>query len=176
MSGREAGAMTDQDTDASLKKLIEQFQPRRIMAIGPAVKDLLSDYLATCPDCEIWYQSSAPSLSSLEMAHRFDLGVLSHTLEYLPRKQAIELLARLRDILCQRLIVVVPIGPDWPDHISHWEQEDLLGLGFTQVGEFEHAGRPVHIYAFDLAHYKTTPDWLNNRYWANPELFGKYWW
>ncbi|WP_221179020.1 DUF6231 family protein, partial [Pseudomonas chlororaphis] len=24
--------------------------------------------------------------------------------------------------------------------------------------------------------YKQVPDWLNSRFWANPENFGKYWW
>ncbi|MGO3534472.1 DUF6231 family protein, partial [Pseudomonas helleri] len=24
--------------------------------------------------------------------------------------------------------------------------------------------------------YKQVPDWLNARFWANPENFGKYWW
>jgi len=168
--------MNKANLEASLRDLLREFRPRRIMAIGPAVKDLLADYLAACPDCELWHQSSAPPLSSLEIEHRFDLGVLSHTLEYLPRKKALELLARLRDILCQRLIVVVPMGPDWPDHVSHWQQEDMLGLGFTKVAEFEQAGKPVHIYAFDMAHYKQTPDWLNSRHWANPERFGKHWW
>ncbi|MGD8939893.1 MAG: DUF6231 family protein [Gammaproteobacteria bacterium] len=34
----------------------------------------------------------------------------------------------------------------------------------------------MHVYAFDIASYKTTPDWLNNKYWANPELWDKHWW
>ncbi|MCF3991384.1 DUF6231 family protein, partial [Pseudomonas aeruginosa] len=24
--------------------------------------------------------------------------------------------------------------------------------------------------------YKQVPDWLNAKFWANPENFGKYWW
>ncbi|WP_290652932.1 DUF6231 family protein [Aquisalimonas sp.] len=32
------------------------------------------------------------------------------------------------------------------------------------------------LYGFDVGTYKTTPDWLNPRYWANPELWGKYRW
>ncbi|MFP5429187.1 MAG: DUF6231 family protein, partial [Gammaproteobacteria bacterium] len=27
-----------------------------------------------------------------------------------------------------------------------------------------------------LIGYKQVPDWLNARFWANPENFGKYWW
>ncbi|WP_259740705.1 DUF6231 family protein, partial [Pseudomonas poae] len=27
-----------------------------------------------------------------------------------------------------------------------------------------------------LLDYKQVPDWLNARFWANPENFGKYWW
>ncbi|MGV8865199.1 MAG: DUF6231 family protein, partial [Pseudomonas sp.] len=24
--------------------------------------------------------------------------------------------------------------------------------------------------------YKQVPDWLNAKFWANPENYGKYWW
>jgi hypothetical protein len=27
-----------------------------------------------------------------------------------------------------------------------------------------------------LREYKQVPDWLNAKFWANPQLFGKYWW
>jgi hypothetical protein len=124
----------------------------------------------------VYYRETAPDLDSLQMAHRFDLAILSHCIEHLPRQQAIQLLARLRDILSQRVIVVVPMGPDWPDHASHWEQDDLLGLGFSQQGRFQLDDKVVEIYVYDMAHYKQTPDWLNSRNWANPERFGKYWW
>ena len=29
---------------------------------------------------------------------------------------------------------------------------------------------------YDLREYKQVPDWLNAKFWANPERFGKYWW
>ncbi len=33
------------------------------------------------------------------------------------------------------------------------------------------------LFTYDLLEYKQqVPDWLNSRFWANPENFGKYWW
>ncbi len=168
--------MYPESKQQKLKALIEHFRPRRILSIGPAGKELFADYLAHQPDCLLDEVLTAPEVEQLEQAGRHDLAFISHVLEKMPKAAAEQLLARLRDVHCHRLIIVVPIGTDWPQHTSFWQRNDLLALGFTLVGEFEHDGRPVDIFAFDIASYKTTPDWLNSKYWANPELFGKYWW
>jgi hypothetical protein len=31
-------------------------------------------------------------------------------------------------------------------------------------------------WGFDIHTYKEVPDWLNAKYWANPQNWGKYWW
>ena len=43
-------------------------------------------------------------------------------------------------------------------------------------GHFQQENRSLHLFSYDLQDYKQVPDWLNAKYWANPELFGKYWW
>lgn len=35
---------------------------------------------------------------------------------------------------------------------------------------------PEPVFNYDIRDYKHTPDWLNARNWANPELWGKYRW
>ncbi len=42
---------------------------------------------------------------------------------------------------------------------------DYRALGFTCLPPWQR----WRCYAYDLHHYKTTPDWLNARYWAHPE-------
>jgi hypothetical protein len=34
----------------------------------------------------------------------------------------------------------------------------------------------LSLFTYDLREYKQVPDWLNAKFWANPENFGKYWW
>ena len=166
-----------QETEQSeLKSIIQQFQPKQILSIGPAGQELFADYLTSCKQCVLREFSASPTLDLLDNYGRFDLVFVSHVLEKMPKPAAEQLIARLRDLHCDRLIIVIPIGMDWPNHVSHWQQADLLGLGFSLLAEFHSNKHRVHIYAFDIASYKTTPEWLSSTYWANPEMFNKYWW
>lgn len=38
------------------------------------------------------------------------------------------------------------------------------------------AGEAVEIWQFNLFDYKQLPDWLNSKFWANPENWGKFRW
>ena len=168
--------MYPETEQTELKSLIQQFQPEQILSIGPAGKELFADYPASCNQCDLQEFVSPPTLQELDACGRFDLGFVSHVLERMPKPDAEQLIARLRDVHCDRLIIVIPIGTDWAEQESHWQQTDLLGLGFSLLAEFRSNQHLVHVYAFDIASYKATPEWLNNKYWANPELFDKYWW
>ena len=168
--------MYPETEQAELRTLIQQFQPEKILSIGPAGHELFANYLASCQQCSLQEFTTPPTLAELVNYERFDLCFISHILERMPKSDAEQLIARLRDVYCERLIIVIPIGTDWENHVSHWQQADLLGLGFSLLAEYYSNQHQVHIYAFDMASYKTTPDWLNNKYWANPELFDKYWW
>lgn len=64
--------------------------------------------------------------------------------------------------------VLAYVGRDHP--IGSEVDRKMVSLGFTRQA----AGDPV--YLFDIETYKHTPDWLNARNWANPELWGKYRW
>jgi hypothetical protein len=51
---------------------------------------------------------------------------------------------------------------------------------FEQVDAFQERfqrdEQVLTLFTYDLLDYKQVPDWLNARFWANPENFGKYWW
>ncbi|MGD8710180.1 MAG: DUF6231 family protein, partial [Ectothiorhodospiraceae bacterium] len=81
------------------------------------------------------------------------------------------LLSRLRDVRARRVLVVAR-----RDCSSAWSRRSMVGYGFTPFGTAEADGAPAKLYQFDIATYKTTPDWLNARNWANPELWDKYRW
>ncbi len=168
--------MYQETEQADLISAIQKFQPQRILSIGPAGQELFAAYLAKCGQCTLEEFPDPPALDVLDSYDRFDLVFVSHVLESMPKPKAEQLIARLRDLHSERMIIVIPIGVDWSEHRSHWRQTELLGLGFSLLAEFHANQHLVHIYAFDIASYKTTPDWLNSKYWANPEMFDKYWW
>lgn len=73
-------------------------------------------------------------------------------------------LTRLRDLLARRVLV-----------LSHPDYTPLLrSLGFSQIEFIENAN--MIIWQFNILSYKQVPDWLNSKYWANPENWGKYRW
>ena len=162
--------------EPSLSDLLEQFAPASVLAAGAAADELAQTYCRDHPHCQATVLSPEELTAQVDRLGRFDLALISHTLEYLDRDAAARLIARLRDVHARRLIVILPMGPDWEGHKSHWHKNSMLAYGFVHVGGRTHEGREVHFYAFDIDTYKTTPDWLNARYWANPELFDKYWW
>ena len=64
-----------------------------------------------------------------------------------------------------------PIGPGAPDGVRPVPVERFFAFGFRRAfaaveGEVRHA-----LHEYRLADYKQPPDWLNARYWANPERF-----
>jgi len=74
--------------------------------------------------------------------------------------------AALRDRLNRPLIVHLGEA----HRVGGSVDQQMVSLGFTR-----HAA-DVPVYLFDIETYKRTPDWLNARHWANPELWGKYRW
>ena len=93
-----------------LERLIREISPRRVLLMGPAGEALLADYVQRHPDCQV--ETMAPEELPEDFGdERFDLAFVSHTLERLDKRQGEELVARLRDLLCRRLLLLVPIGP-----------------------------------------------------------------
>lgn len=81
------------------------------------------------------------------------------------------LLSRLRDLSARRVLVIVREGASAP-----WQRRTLMGHGYTHYGQALIGTTPADLYQFDIATYKHTPDWLNPRNWANPELWDKHRW
>jgi hypothetical protein len=73
-------------------------------------------------------------------------------------------ITRLRDLLARRVLILAGL-----QHTSL-----LRALGFSQIEQL--ADAPLIIWQFNILSYKQVPDWLNSKYWANPENWGKYRW
>lgn len=114
-------------------------------------------------------------LGRLSELGTFDLVFLVSALEHLERSSALHLLARLRDLHGGRLAVIVPADGD-PGDTSRWTMEDFLAMGLKLLARYGSDDKERRLYMFDIGTYKETPDWLNPRFWANPERWGKDWW
>jgi hypothetical protein len=59
---------------------------------------------------------------------------------------------------------------------SGWQETDFFSLALQASERFQRDDQVLTLFTYDLLDYKQVPDWLNSRFWANPENFGKYWW
>ena len=88
------------------------------------------------------------------------LALLKDALNALGATDARALLARVRDFVAPRIIVIA-------DAHCALSRLDFLALGYDTLAADQ--AEKVTLYQFDLATYKQVPDWLNARFWANPE-------
>lgn len=96
---------------------------------------------------------------------RVQLGIVRAPLDFMPRKEAEQLLSRLRDVHCER-VLLIDIG-------SRWNPDELRSLGYLDMG---HPPEEGTCYVFDPDLFNEPRDWNNARDWANPENFQKYRW
>ena len=109
--------------------------------------------------------------SRLDELPRAALAVVDGACAFPSAAVAVQLVGRLRDLHADRVLVIAS-----RDHGAHLGRQELIGLGFQRwASSLDPDGRR-RWYEFDIAHYKVTPDWLNARHWANPELWDKYRW
>ncbi|WP_235906675.1 DUF6231 family protein [Pseudomonas saliphila] len=161
--------MSDSPTTALLG-IFEHYQPQRLLCVSPEPIPAAVVFCAEHTECTRVETDTVP-LSPELATQRYDLAVVADQLEHLDKRQGMELLAGIRNLLASRMAVLVDM-----QRMPGWEQNDFFGLAFQRHGHFERDGHSLTLFTYDLAQYKTVPDWLNSRYWANPELFGKYWW
>lgn len=156
--------------EEKIPALVARAQPQRVLAVGPLAQALLSPELP--PGTELTTLPSAGAETMVADRGHQDMAVVAGDLQALGATGAARLLAQLRDLYAGWVIVVTEQATP-PPGLS---RRELVGLGFSLLGEATYHGQSVWVYEFDMATYKTTPDWLNSRYWANPELWDKYRW
>jgi hypothetical protein len=165
-------------SQSDLIRRLESHKPASVLAIGPRAGDLLTPYLSTHPDCRITCLDSEGKLDADtlldEVAHhgRFDFVIVRGVLERIDAQSGAYLLAGLRDVHTRRFCVVLSMK-----NAEHtWTAPALIAMGLGHWASETVDGTGLEIYGFDLGTYKTTPEWLNTRYWAHPEHWGKFRW
>lgn len=161
------------DHQQDVLRLAEQMRPASILVLGGEC-GLFNEYLHAHPAARLVCVSHGDWLASVDALGRLDLAYVSGVLERVDKHTGEMLLARLRDLHAQRVVVALRVEPG--DDPATWHEADLLALGLIRIGRYPRGEAEVRVYTFDLHDYRITPDWLNSRDWAHPELFDKYWW
>jgi hypothetical protein len=134
--------------------------PAYALVMNPEALQLPADTVVMRPDA---FLAEPP-------AHRIALVLLLDVLPELDLATGQHLLGGLRDRWAEEVLIL------HRQRDTRWDLSAFLALGFRREPEAD-AAAPAHaVYRTSLYDYKLTPDWLNARFWANPEMWDRARW
>ena len=153
----------------ALAALLDRYAPQRLLVVGASHFPALQAFQQAHPDAQVSLATPGPLPEDLA-CQRFDLALVVDCLEHLPKKAALELLGGIRNLNASRLAVLADLTA------CDWKETDFFALALQNNESFQRDDQILTLFTYDLREYTQVPDWLNARFWANPENFGKYWW
>jgi len=153
----------------ALAALLDRYAPQRLLVVGACNYPALAAFQAAHPEALV-AQAAPGALPQDLAAQRFDLALVIDCLEHLPKRAGLELLGGIRNLNASRIAVLADLAA------CDWKETDFFSLALQSNERFQRDEQVLTLFTYDLREYKQVPDWLNARFWANPENFGKYWW
>ena len=133
-----------------LQARLLEIQPESVCALDEQAHQLAANVL---PDTPVRMHENAP-----EQPCALAVGI--DALNGLDAAQAQHLISQTRLYIAPRILLAA-------QQSCALDEATFRALGFTLSATDTIEG--LRIYDYDLATYKTVPDWLNSRYWAHPE-------
>ncbi|RJG14104.1 LysR family transcriptional regulator [Pseudomonas cavernicola] len=153
----------------ALAALLDRYAPNRLLLVGASDLPALAAFQDAHPDSQLAHAAAGPLPADLA-AQRFDLALIADCLEHLPKRTGLELLGGIRNLNASRLAVLVDLSA------CGWQDTDFFAMALQASERFQRGEQTLTLFTYDLREYKQVPDWLNAKFWANPQNFGKYWW
>ncbi|MBK3867013.1 hypothetical protein GFL09_04800 [Pseudomonas stutzeri] len=153
----------------ALAAMLELYAPLQLLHVGHSDQPALTAYAECHSKCQLDRAEAGPLPEKLAM-QRYDLALFVDCLEHLTKRAGLELIGSVRNLNASRMAVLVDLDA------CDWQTTDFYALALQVSARFERDGQTLTLFTYDLLQYKQVPDWLNARFWANPEMFGKYWW
>jgi len=153
------------DLSKIILPFIEQFKGRQQLIAG----DIANTACQGMHDTRSHSLTTPFKLDQLTTLPLIDVAIVSDLVESLPPQQAVQWLSKLRNQYAQHILMIV----NESESQSHcWALTDYLALGLKRRGQVAN----FTLYTYEIENYQFKKDWLNSRYWANPENFDKYRW
>ncbi|WP_085715600.1 DUF6231 family protein [Pseudomonas sp. B28(2017)] len=153
----------------ALAALLDRYAPARLLLIGASEFPALEAFKLAHPESSVACAAPGPLPAELA-ARRFDLALAVDCLEHLPKRDGLNLLGGIRNLNASRIAVLADLSA------CGWQETDFFSMALQASERFQRDEQVLTLFTYDLLEYKQVPDWLNSRFWANPENFGKYWW
>lgn len=149
-----------------LEPLITAFAPKSLLLAG----ELAIASVQSRQDTRSRQLTTPFRQQQLHDLQQVDVAVISDLTETLPVAHGQQWLGSLRNVFAPHVILIS--DPEKAQQ-QGWQFADFLALGLHQVAISDSG---LHLYSYAIENYQPKRDWLNSRFWANPENFGKYWW
>ncbi|HEC59982.1 MAG TPA: hypothetical protein ENI24_10490 [Methylophaga sp.] len=156
---------TSLDLTTILSPLIKQCQPQSLLLAGDIAIHSCNEW----HDAKPYVLKTPFSIQQLVDLPTIDLAIISEITETLPKTQAMQWLGLMRNAHAQHIIVISEITGAMQ---QGWQLADYLALGMKRMAIVEN----YHLYSYNIETYQLKRDWLNSRFWANPDNFDKYRW
>ncbi|MCQ4288016.1 DUF6231 family protein [Pseudomonas stutzeri] len=158
-----------QSPQQALAALLEQYVPMRLLQVGRSAMPAVDAFSRSHLNSHIDHAPTAPLPDELA-SQRYDLAIVADCLEHLPKHEGLQLLGGIRNLNANRIAVLIDLNA------CDWQATDFFALALQISAHFERDRQTLTLFTYDLLAYKQVPDWLNAKFWANPQMFGKYWW
>lgn len=115
--------------------------------------------------------------TDLTFQYRYRLAVVIDAPGILGGIATRQMLAHLRNVGAHAVLAVFARSATATrEPGTEWSVSDFLGLGFRRAEQAKSLASDYWVYRYNIYDYKITPDWLNSRYWANPEQWDRERW
>ncbi len=159
--------MTDSIALSSLLiPLIKQFNPKKILTAG----ETAASCLQTDNDTRLQHLTTPFKQQQLDNIEPVDLAIISHLTESLEKSVGQAWLGTIKNQYAPHVIL---ISHAELARQNQWQFTDYLAMGFKHIAGTEDG---LRIFSYAIENYQPTHDWLNSRFWANPEMYDKYRW
>jgi len=161
-----------------IETLVNVAQAEQILVLGNCDPKFLANYTQQKAllghDCKVIHIQSSSIQELWEQQQRFEVAIVVDLFEHLDKVKGMQVLSRLRDVLCPQYCICLPLSKQ--PSSTDWHLTDLFSFALSKVSSYNQNGIEYGLFKYNISDYKKTPDWLNSDNWANPQMWGKYWW
>lgn len=159
--------MTDSYALSSLlAPFVKAFNPHSVLTAG----DTAEFCLQTDNDTKFQHLTTPFSQQQLQRISPVDLALISHLTESMSKAEAQQWLGKIKNQYAPHVILI-----SHPELAAEhgWQFTDYLAMGFRHIAGSEDG---LQVFSYAIENYQPKRDWLNSRFWANPEMYDKYRW
>jgi hypothetical protein len=121
-------------------------------------------------DTRITFLKTPSHYDELRVYSSMNLVVVSHVLETFSKQEAEIWLGLIKNRLSPKVILVT--HPKLCKR-QGWSLTDYFGMGFRHMAGTQDG---LQVFSYAIENYQLKKDWLNSRFWANPQHYDKYRW